>query len=368
MAIGAGPWTNYRRALSAAGTALAAGVGLLLGPAQTGATAPGGNGRIAYEFTDDNVDTTLRDVLPGRRPRQLTRVPRRCRPADRYRWADEWPRYSPDGNWIVYRHLDNCRRSRAYRHQIRLVRADGRGMRILFGAGANLRAGMYPVFSRDGSRILFIGRTRSSDRFWIIDARSGQVLRRPRLPARFNGRSDYTTLDWSPAGQVALAAYPAIFSGRPGAGFTNYRRLTTPSAPDDLIAADSAADWSPNGKSLLFTRTVSCLDSDDPGCPFDQGAELRDIYRVFTSGELRLQRLTRDGAFYDPVFSPDGRSMVFFEDYRGLVVRPLAGGPGRLLTTNGFHPTWQSVTRATLSPEPSMTQPPNEMTFPAGRT
>ena len=360
MAIPAVPWAYRRRTPWTAPAAFVIGAVLLSGAATAAATAPGANGRIAYEVFDDNADTTLRDVLPGGRPRRLTVVPRRCRPLENHIWHDEQPTYSPDGNWIAYRHEDECRRDHTYRHQIRLVRSDGRGIRILLSSGPNhlgyLHAGMYPVFSRDGKRILFIARgsraSRNAERLWIIDVQSGRVLRRTRVPAGFIGNDiAYSTFDWAPNGRVALYLGPrhgaeGIFSGHPGAPFKDYRRITSERRGGRLRSFVPALDWSPSGNSMLFERDVLCSESDEPGCP---ESELRYVYRVFTTGGLRLRRLTFEGGSGSPVFSPDGKRMAFDDEIRGgIVVRRLAGGKPRLVGKGGWSPAWQPVTAATL--------------------
>jgi Tol biopolymer transport system component len=319
---------------------------------------------IAYQFFNENVDSTLRAARPGGRSRRLTVVPRRCRRLQRYSWYDERPRYSPDGNWIVYRHEDNCRRSHHYRREIRLLRADGRAMRTLLSSASDslryVNGGVYPVFSRDGKRILFIAAgTRASQeasRLWIIDAQTGDVLRRARVPAGFVGNSiAYNTFDWSPADRVALFLAPrrrpqGIYSGRPGAPLKNYRRLASLRSRPALDWFVPAIDWAPNGRSVLFERQLTCFDSDDPACPFGTGGYLRDIFQVFTNGKLRLRRVTRGGSSGTPVFSPDGKSMAFEDELPpgGIFVRRLAGGPRRRVTTNGLSPAWQPVTAATL--------------------
>jgi len=342
------------------GVLIALGAALLLGGAEAGATAPGANGRIAYEFFDDNFNTTLRDVRPGGRPRRLTVLPRRCRPADRYSWHDERPRYSPDGNWIAYFHEDNCRRSNNYRGQIRLLRADGGAMRVLVSwpnQFSYLNGAMYPVFSADGARILFIARgsrtSRAVNRLWIINVETGSALRRLRVPTGFFGSYiAYETFDWSPDGRLALPLAPrhrpaGIYSGRPGARLRNYRRIATERFGGGLRSFTSAIDWAPNGASMLFERTLVCIDSEDPDCPIDSDAELRDVYRVSTKGKPRVRRLTWSGASGTPVFSPDGRSMAF-ADSRGIVIRRLNRGPARAIAGAGYRPTWQPVTAATI--------------------
>jgi Tol biopolymer transport system component len=138
-----------------------------------------------------------------------------------------------------------------------------------------------------------------------------------------------------------------IFSGRPGATFENYRRITSDPSEGTLEQWVYALDWSPNGASMLFAGTLLCVDSTDPACPFE--GEESDIYRVFMKGGLKPRRLTRDGGSESPVFSPDGTRMAFEDVIRGgIAVRRLAGGNTRLVGKGGSSPAWQPVTRATL--------------------
>jgi hypothetical protein len=83
-------------------TAIALGVALAL-PGSATAAFPGANGRIEFEVTNQDFDQLIADVRPGQRPRRLTRIPRACRRRDPDpAWYDRGPRYSPDGNWVVY--------------------------------------------------------------------------------------------------------------------------------------------------------------------------------------------------------------------------------------------------------------------------
>jgi WD40-like Beta Propeller Repeat len=354
------------RPLVAVGIALACLVALLSAqPAQ--AAFPGANGRLVFEVFDDDANTTLSDALPGGRVRRLTRIPRWCikrEAPDSPYWSDERPRYSPDGNLIAYAHEDDCRGD--FRREVKLMWADGSHRRTLLGFRDSSRGyfedGMHPAFSRDGKRIIFIGGNPSQAgavRLWIIDARSGRVLRRPQLPTALYGtNSTYPVLDWSPSGRAALGLVPpgtsdhrgiGIFTGRPGASFSHYRRITRTPERDALHGADVGADWSPSGTSMLFERFRFCSGGEDADCDLDVSDEedgVSDVYQAFTKGRIRVRRLTRGGFSEEPVFSPNGLEMAYDAD-GGISIRSLAGGRARVAVKDGATPNWQPVTGAT---------------------
>lgn len=338
----------------------AAVAGALAGAAPAAATLPGANGRIAFESYDANFNTTLVSVNPSvRRSRvRLTRVPRQCLKKDpEVYWSDEKPRWSPDGNWIAYTHEDDCRDRTAFQRQVRLIRPDGRGMRILrrfdYGTPAYSDDSLHPVFLPGGTRLAF---SAGDGHAWVIGARSGRLVRRTRLPEVRLSVPDlgYSTFDWSAGGRVALTLRPrrirrtrpnrlqgvGLFAGRLGAC---YRRLNLTPQRRDSVRLDVSADWHPYDGRLIFERIGLCLT--DTKCPFDPELGDSDIYLVSSQG--RTRRLTRGGYSAEPVFSPDGRSFAYVTG-APICVRRIGARRDRWCgAPDGASPAWQPVTSAT---------------------
>ncbi|HXV95230.1 MAG TPA: DPP IV N-terminal domain-containing protein [Gaiellaceae bacterium] len=79
-------------------------------------------------------------------------------------------------------------------------------------------------------------------------------------------------------------------------------------------ANETQPDWSPDSRSLVFVRGRDVWTRD-----LESGSETR---------------LTRKQVERSPIWSPDGRFIAFVRPYRGrdtLVVKPVAGGSGRVL-------------------------------------
>jgi WD40-like Beta Propeller Repeat len=332
-----------------------------LGLSAEGAHAafPGANGRIAFERYDNQANTTISDVRPGvsGSARRLTRIPRRCIRRDpSVYWSDERPRYSPDGNWIAYVHEDDCPGRPAFQRQVRIMRADGTGIRILSRFGDGTRAydedGLHPVFTRDGKRLAFIA---GDGRAWIISARSGRPIDQVDLPTRLvRPGFDYWTFDLAPSGVAVTTLRPedeatevpnplqgaGLFVGRLGQPF---ERLTLTPQRRNLGSLDVNADSHPSNRSVIFERQLFCLAGRSP-CPVSRADGAGDVY--VTGPGRTPRRLTRSGEAWQPAFAPNGRRFVYV-GRNGLCVRPMSAQRDQWCGPDGTQPSWQPVTAAT---------------------
>ncbi|MGH8003812.1 MAG: TolB family protein, partial [Limisphaerales bacterium] len=75
-------------------------------------------------------------------------------------------------------------------------------------------------------------------------------------------------------------------------------KFVRPTLPP-LQKTDSMADWSPDGKTIIYLH----------GAAFDTVADTSGLYATDTSGQSR--RLLLPGAIYDATFSPDDQWVVF---------------------------------------------------------
>jgi Tol biopolymer transport system component/DNA-binding winged helix-turn-helix (wHTH) protein len=152
-----------------------------------------------------------------------------------------------------------------------------------------------------------------------------------------NGNDDYPT--WSPDGrQIAFERFRDSDNQKSlyviAALGGSERRLYTASFP--LWAECNKMDWSPDGKSLIFSESV------------DGGARAR--LSLLSLADLTARPLTSPGNQQfdcEPAFSPDGATVAFARGAMGaflsdlFVVQVAGGQPLRLTTRNsGGDPAW----------------------------
>lgn len=267
-----------RTMLAGVGALVVAGVAASLSQA----TAPGSNGRIAfnrYELHDNPL--TAHIVVAnsdGSGQRVITHASRQ--------FADDQPDWSPDGSRILF---ERCLNDQCH---LWTMRSDGAHQRRLSptcpGAKAPPRCpdDTYPAYSPDGKHIAFTRYRSGPEVVMVAEAR----LRHPRAIAR-----GYMP-GWSPDGkQLVFVSKPRAFQAVfvVNADGSGLRRVT----PWQLRAGEHP-DWSPDGTRILFA-----------GGPQDHG----NLYTVHPDG-TGLQQLThykRLTQLSPGSWSPDGKSIVF---------------------------------------------------------
>ncbi|MBX6362248.1 MAG: PD40 domain-containing protein [Gemmatimonadetes bacterium] len=159
-------------------------------------------------------------------------------------------------------------------------------------------------FSPDGRYIAFSAQTGGSDDLYIYDVRRRRIVRKLRF--KLNG---VTSPSWSPDGSRI------VFSGNDG-GITDLfvtdldgraRRLTADRYTDMTPA------WSPDGETIAFTT--------DRGEATDFDALRYGNYRVallhLSDGRIELLPHQETGKNHNPVWSPDGRQLLWVSDRTG---------------------------------------------------
>jgi Tol biopolymer transport system component len=261
---------QHRRALVTAVLGILA-VGLPLAHAGTG-TEPD---RIV--FSSGSKLYTIRADGSGRT--QVTYGPK----------DDGSPQWSPDRKHIAFTRATEVgtdfRDDPIFRHDIFVANADGGGLRLL------VRGGLRPTWSPAGGMLAYLRYTSDATVIWTVRA-DGSGARR-----LVNGESPA----WSPDGsRIAFERWTGddtqvFVIGRDGRG---ERRLHA-----DPKVSGSAPTWSPDGSSLAFFG-----DADDDFPDLDES-----LYVVEARG-ARLRRLL-DVVFGEQDmtanWSPDGRTLLF---------------------------------------------------------
>jgi Tol biopolymer transport system component/DNA-binding winged helix-turn-helix (wHTH) protein len=189
-----------------------------------------------------------------------------------------------------------------------------------------------PAVSPDGSQVAFDSSGAPHPGIYIALVGGEKPLQLTE-----NDSDDYPT--WSPDGrQIAFERFRGSDNKKglyviPALGGSE-RRLYTASFP--VWAECNKMDWSPDGKSLIFSESV------------DDGAKAR--LSLLSLADLTARPLTSPGNQQfdcEPAFSPDGATVAFARGLMGaslsdlFVVQVAGGQPLRLTTGNsGGEPAW----------------------------
>lgn len=191
--------------------------------------------------------------------------------------------------------------------------------RLISVASSGGRYNVGPRISPDGKEVAFFSeRSRFSVDLYIADAATGKVLRKLSSNANDPHFDSLEFLNsagaWSPNGK--LLAVAAIHDGKPVVALLDAqsgrvaREIPLPGLDDVLNPV-----YAPDGQSIVFSGNKGGL---------------MDLYRVSVAG-TGLEQLTDDPyADLEPTFAPDGRTIVFVTERFSSNLATLESGALRL--------------------------------------
>jgi WD40 repeat protein len=163
------------------------------------------------------------------------------------------------------------------------------------------------AWSPDGKRLSAIVYARGNNEIAIVNASSGRVERRIRVP---NVTAIYTTA-WSPDGSRL-----AISGGRGGISDLYVYELATGSVTQ--LTNDKYADlhptWSPDGRTIAFATDRGSATNFDELRFSSMQLALIDI----ATRNIRVLSIFPIGKHINPQFSPDGGALFFISDQDGF--------------------------------------------------
>lgn len=201
---------------------------------------------------------------------------------------------SPDGRTIVFDLLGDL---------YTIPRDGGRATRVTSGMALDLQ----PVFSPDGSRILFVSDRSGNENLWVVDADGSDL--RPITTER--GDYHFDDPEWSPDGTYVLVRRNE--AGSPNAGRTPWLiHLDGGSG----VALDEDASglgfrWGPDERYVYFRGSEGQGATSLRGNGLPRPAQIMRLDRH--TGDIAPITLAPSGAAR-PAISPDGRHMAYIAD------------------------------------------------------
>jgi Tol biopolymer transport system component/imidazolonepropionase-like amidohydrolase len=213
---------------------------------------------------------------------------------------------SPDGETILFDLLGDL-------YTVR--RNGGPATQLTSGPALDLQ----PVFSPDGSRILFVSDRSGNENLWMIEADGSN----PSSVTTERGDFQFDDPEWSQDGEYVMVRKNE--SGSPNTGRKPWLiHLSGGSGMElDGEAEGLGFRWGPNGRYVYFRGTASSGATSLRGNSLPQPAQIMRLDRH--TGDIAPITRVPSGAAR-PAISPDGQRMVYVADIdamSGLRIRNL---------------------------------------------
>jgi Tol biopolymer transport system component len=197
---------------------------------------------------------------------------------------------SPDGETILFDLLGDL---------YIVPRSGGSATRLTSGMALDLQ----PVFSPDGSRILFVSDRSGNENLWMVDADGSN----PRPVTTERGDFSFDDPEWSPDGEYVLVRRNE--SGSPNARKPWLIHLSGGRGMElDEEAQGLGFRWGPNGRHVYFRGTAGSRATSLRGNGLPQPAQIMRLDRH--TGDIAAITRTPSGAAR-PAISSDGEWMVY---------------------------------------------------------
>jgi Tol biopolymer transport system component len=298
-------------------------VGMAL-PAGADASWPGLNGRVSLtQRVPAGAVRANRDIFAYPLGTDAAAARRRLTTSTNNEEQSSW---SPDGQWIAFKQLDD----------VWVVRWDGTGLKQLTDFPADLN-NTQPSWSADGSQIIFrsnfqLHPANIAD-IWVMNA---DGTNRHKLVTR-EGDERYPSM--SPDGRKLL--FRGDWDGVSGNGDEEIFTADADGSDQTRLTfndvEDSSPNWSPDGSRIALQTAVDGVN--------------QEIFVMDADGSHRV-RLTNDARFdIGPTWSPDGRMIAFTraatpDDPGDIWVMDADGSNQRPLTSTDVieeSPDWQPI-------------------------
>lgn len=214
---------------------------------------------------------------------------------------------SPDGGTILFDLLGDL---------YTVPRRGGQATRLTSGPALDLQ----PVFSPDGSRILFVSDRSGNENLWMVDADGSN----PRSVTGERGDFHFDDPEWSPDGEYVLVRRNE--AGSPNAGRRPWLIHLSGGRGMELDEETRGLGfrWGPNGRYVYFRGSEGGEATSLRGNSLPEPAQIMRLDRQ--TGDIAALTMTPSGAAR-PAISPDGGHMVYVADIdamAGLRLRDLA--------------------------------------------